>query len=252
MDKPPVLMHKSPPLGWAGAYSAAQNQHFPPHEHSDGWEIVLYLTGRPTTTVAGEVFPVSAGHLVLTPPHTTHSEEAITPYANLYVGLNATIDHPWPRRPIIASDAIRSTMHDIVAEMRDSLPGQSEVVSALVIRLDWLLRRHDHTEQRDDPYVQRLESLIHAHYAEPVDVNWLASQIGICPSALRARCVRLGDSPRTRLWNHRLSVARHLIQSTQLSLDSVAARCGFDSASHLSRRYRQAFGSSPGTFRGPK
>ena len=249
MDRTPPMMHRSPFLGWAGAYSAAKNQHFPPHEHSDGWEIVLYASGSPTTTVAGEVFSVSQGQLVLTPPNTTHSEEAITAYSNLYIGLQAPGDRPWPKKPIVASEAIRSAMQAIVDESRNSLPGRAEMLHALVTRLDWLLLRFDHTVASDDAYVQRIEALISAHYAEPIDVKWLSDRLGICPSALRARCVRAGDSPRVRLWNHRLRVARHLIQSTQMSLESVAARCGFDSASHLSRRYRKEFGSSPGANR---
>ena len=55
----------------------------------------------------------------------------------------------------------------------------------------------------------------------------------------------LGTTP-TRYYLHlRIAKARHLLQQTSMSILSVALACGFVSASHFSKCYREIYGRSP-------
>ena len=47
----------------------------------------------------------------------------------------------------------------------------------------------------------------------------------------------------------RLALARQLLGNRHISLQEIALRCGFSSASHFSNRFRQAMGVSPSAYR---
>jgi AraC-like DNA-binding protein len=58
-----------------------------------------------------------------------------------------------------------------------------------------------------------------------------------------------GITPVAYLWERRVALAIDLLGSTGLSLAAVAARCGFKTEHHFSRRIRAATGSPPGALR---
>ncbi|XGV94791.1 MAG: GlxA family transcriptional regulator [Leptolyngbya sp. BL-A-14] len=47
----------------------------------------------------------------------------------------------------------------------------------------------------------------------------------------------------------RLEVASQLLQNSDLSIESISARCGFEDARHFRRLWQRQFGTSPGTTR---
>lgn len=59
----------------------------------------------------------------------------------------------------------------------------------------------------------------------------------------------LGLSPHAFLQSRRLEAARHLLETTDLPVGSIAARLGFGSAPHFTRLYKQAFGLAPRDYR---
>jgi len=50
----------------------------------------------------------------------------------------------------------------------------------------------------------------------------------------------------------RLARARHLLRQTSMSILSVALACGFVSASHFSKCYRECYGRTPRAERSPE
>ncbi|UDM52280.1 helix-turn-helix domain-containing protein [Cupriavidus sp. MP-37] len=61
--------------------------------------------------------------------------------------------------------------------------------------------------------------------------------------------VSFGMPPHAWVLHTRLERARHLLADPRRPLHEVAARAGFASASHLSRRFLAAFGVTPGAWR---
>ena len=61
----------------------------------------------------------------------------------------------------------------------------------------------------------------------------------------------LNTTPTRYYLNLRLARARHLLRQTSMSILSVALACGFVSASHFSKCYRECYGRTPRAERAP-
>ena len=58
-----------------------------------------------------------------------------------------------------------------------------------------------------------------------------------------------GTTPMAYLWERRAALGADLLANTGLPIVTVAARCGFKTAHHFSRRIRQATGLPPAALR---
>ncbi|WP_328395910.1 helix-turn-helix domain-containing protein [Streptomyces sp. NBC_00390] len=81
-------------------------------------------------------------------------------------------------------------------------------------------------------------------------VSRLAERAGLSDRTFARRFNRqLGTSPGQWLLNQRLDAARTLLEQTGLPVEAIATRVGLSSAVNLRRRFRAAFGTTPGAYR---
>lgn len=81
---------------------------------------------------------------------------------------------------------------------------------------------------------------------EPVAPRALAAEAGMSPRQLeRLFGEHLGSTPARYYLQLRLDRARALLQQTSLPVVEVGVACGFASASHFARCYRQRYGCTP-------
>jgi AraC-like DNA-binding protein len=95
--------------------------------------------------------------------------------------------------------------------------------------------------------VDRADNLLREKFADPgLTLVRLASAVSTSPYHLAHVLQRdRGKTFRQLLISYRINRARHLLQSTSLSVTSVAQRCGFTSARHLQTTMRRELGISP-------
>ncbi|MEM5429525.1 AraC family transcriptional regulator [Cupriavidus oxalaticus] len=91
---------------------------------------------------------------------------------------------------------------------------------------------------------------IESHPAHNPTLGELAALAGLSEFHFaRMFRVSFGMPPHAWILRARLERARQLLAEPRPGLNEVAARAGFASASHLSHRFRAAFGVTPGTWR---
>jgi transcriptional regulator GlxA family with amidase domain len=98
--------------------------------------------------------------------------------------------------------------------------------------------------------VSRALAYIEANLASKLDTGELASVVALSRSHFsRAFKHSLGLSPMEYVVVKRVERAKMMIGSTQERLAEVAVACGFADQAHLSRRFRDLTGISPGQWR---
>ncbi|MEV0211206.1 helix-turn-helix domain-containing protein [Streptomyces sp. NPDC050788] len=101
-----------------------------------------------------------------------------------------------------------------------------------------------------DARVLRAAELIAADPGAPHTVRSLADSVALSPSRFAHLFTRQhGRSPMRALREARLGHAARLLESTDLSVDRVAAASGFASPFHFNRVFRERFGVPPGAYR---
>ncbi|MFI9274370.1 GlxA family transcriptional regulator [Kitasatospora sp. NPDC052896] len=104
---------------------------------------------------------------------------------------------------------------------------------------------------RHDPTVAAFEAWVRARLAEPLNVPDAARALGVSERTLQ-RAVRrtLGSSPVRFVQDVRLEQACHLLRTTDLSVEAVAHRVGYENGSTLRVLLRERRGLTAGALRG--
>ncbi|MDA3963552.1 MAG: substrate-binding domain-containing protein [Planctomycetota bacterium] len=89
-----------------------------------------------------------------------------------------------------------------------------------------------------------------SHLDQSIAVDQLAAMVDLPRRSFDQQFRRrYGCSPYRELTRLRLAAARRLLDDHERSIDSIAAACGFGSASRLIAAWRRAFGTTPGKER---
>ncbi|MGW1492186.1 GlxA family transcriptional regulator [Streptomyces sp. NPDC002402] len=104
---------------------------------------------------------------------------------------------------------------------------------------------------QSDPLVAAFERWARQHLDEPVSVVDAARSLGVSERTLQ-RTVRrvLGTSPVRFVQDLRVEQASHLLRTTDLSLECIAGKVGYEHANTLRILLRERTGSTAGALRG--
>jgi transcriptional regulator GlxA family with amidase domain len=103
---------------------------------------------------------------------------------------------------------------------------------------------------RLDTRVAAAVAKIEANLDTPMPITAIAQDLNLSPRRLEQLFQEnLGMPPAAYALSLRLQAARRMVTDTQHPLAEIALRCGFSSASNLSRAFRAKFGSSPRALR---
>jgi AraC-like DNA-binding protein len=101
-----------------------------------------------------------------------------------------------------------------------------------------------------DPAIARALSLIHEQPQKPWSVASLARQVAQSrPTFARRFAELVGETPVAYLTRWRMCLATKLLAETELSLEEVATRVGYETAAAFSKAFRRSYGDAPGRFR---
>ena len=124
------------------------------------------------------------------------------------------------------------------------------LLSHRIDRILMTLARLDTTAHPINEVLTPALQYIQAHYDEPLELNRMANLCQLSnPHFIRTFKKYLGCTPHEYLLQYRLRQAKHLLQSTSDSIEIIAERCGFNSASHFARAFKQVNRMTPSDFR---
>lgn len=271
---------------WGVAVTAAGTEHTPPHasypdprhpkDHQFQWErgrvmdatqIIFISHGRGIfeSQATGPV-SLEAGHAALILPGIWHRyrPDPATGWSESWVELHGPLLQSLQTSGILSADApIRSGarltgLEDPLNEIhrrcqRNTAPGFDPELSAQAYRLLTLWHQSTDSPAGSDriaTLIAAAERHLSEHVAEAVDLPALAKQLGIAYSHFRrAFKAHTGFAPWQYLLRLRHARARRLLLTSDLTLEEIAQRLGFNTAFHFSAFFKQAEGQSPAQWR---
>lgn len=94
-------------------------------------------------------------------------------------------------------------------------------------------------------------TFMQTNFMEKISIGDLETLTGVSRfSILRAFNKEFGQTPMKWLWRYRVELGAKLLQDQpSWSCSDIAYFCGFETPSHFTRRFRDAYGRPPGNYR---
>ncbi|MEN8107750.1 MAG: AraC family transcriptional regulator [Pseudomonadota bacterium] len=146
----------------------------------------------------------------------------------------------------------------MISELENAGPGVDAAINQLAYVLFIHVLRAEMQRGLDhgllcalsDPKIGRALNLIHAEAAAGWTLETLAKEIAMSRSAFAGRFKQLvGMTPMRYLTEWRMQEAVDLLQTTGLSIATIAERCGYTSEVAFRKAFRSVIGVPPGRFR---
>jgi AraC-like DNA-binding protein len=243
------------------------NHAYPPHSH-DYYVVCIIDRGRQSFTHERRRYVTPPGGIILINPGEVHTGEAAAAggfvmrclYPTVAQVQAAVADLYGRHQALPAFRQVRvddHTAHTRIAQAHAALVGEAhplERETRLAAALAHLVEHYE--DVRAAPYgprpertaVEKARRLIDERYAEGLSLSELAAHTALSPYYLvRVFRAAYGLPPHAYLDNVRIRHAERLIAAGK-PLAMVAAETGYSSQSHLTRRFRQIIGVTPGQY----
>jgi AraC-like DNA-binding protein len=249
---------KPPIAGVREVFHARFREHrYPPHVH-DVWTVFVVDDGAIRYDLDRHDRAATLHGVSVLPPHVVHDGRPATDAGFvkrvLYLEAEAIGEHLIGRavdKPELRDEDLRrqvSRLHEALECFDDRLEAETRL--AFVTER---IRGRLGDAKEDGPLrpdlVEAFRAYLDTHLFDPVTIRAAAEELGASPTQIaRAFSSTLGIPPHAYVLGRRLEAARDRILRGQ-PLADVAADVGFVDQAHLSRRFRQFLGATPGQFR---
>lgn len=226
------------------------------------------LAGSGTFKVNNVAYHLHAGQGFLIEPdyRTTYIADMDTPWSYVWIGFTGrdapqlirqlAISETTPVFTSRASFKLADCVNNILA-IKEMTPAQNlRALSYLLRFLSYIAEATaSNVKQRkpgQNPYVAQAIQYISQHLTT-VSVDELARTVNLNRSYLTDLFKQNLDlTPSEYIRNFRITMARHLLESSTLSIDQVAEQCGYEHAKSFARVFKQTYGISPRKYRQQK
>ena len=233
----------------------------------DHYLIHLVVAGKGVYQVNGAAYNLQEGDLFLAKPNQliTYAADETDPWEYYWVNFGGSdADAVLGKTDFSASSPV---MHgcgaDVAAAMENilSCPAKElfenvELTGRLYILLSLLIKKSTSAQLRENRNLRRLEAakaFIETNYPLPISADDIADAADITRITLfRLFKSELGITPAEYLIRCRMSRAKNLLASTDLSIGAVARSAGYEDGMYFSRAFRKAVGISPSEYRQSK
>ena len=103
---------------------------------------------------------------------------------------------------------------------------------------------------RNQAVLLAADQYIREHLSEELSLTQLARQSNLDPTYFhKLFTAAFGTTPAKQILNYRIAAVKTGLLEENVTLDALALRCGFSSASYMGARFRQATGMTPTQYR---
>jgi AraC-like DNA-binding protein len=202
---------------------------------------------NPGAVHTGEAVDEKGFEMLCLYPTTAHMQSAVFELTGRHQALpffaDVRVDHPWLIDSLVA-------LHKTLAQEKSPLECESRFIWTLAQLIERYadIRFKEQRLGQERRAVQRARRYIDECFAQGINLTQLAEHVSLSPYyLLRVFRAEVGMPPHTYLESVRIRQAQRLIEAGK-SLAEVAVEVGFSSQSHLTHRFKQIIGVTPGQY----
>ena len=223
-----------------------------PRHHIQRFVIHYTLEGKGSYLVDDRAHSLEPGDLFLSRPGcvTSYLSDPETPLRYIWVSFNCgTAFSGLLNRDILHAPWAGEIFEKILAAGPE--PGAEWEISGLLLQFFARLQNLEpDVFRKDEDYITRALTYIHANYSEELRVSELAEELGLSRSYFcRLFKSRTSMSPQAYLVSYRLDMAAKEMVEQGISQKEAALRAGYGDVCSFSRMFRKKYGVSPGAYR---
>jgi AraC-like DNA-binding protein len=227
-----------------------------PHLHEE-WQFAVAETPSKLSLGAFRRYDAGAHHVTVVAPYAVHGEGSAigepTRWHTLYVApqlldeLHGGV--PTFQQPIVSDEPAAFELRDLLGQSGEGVLVGAEFLARATRWLRQLLAAWARAGAAPGPVhpVERVRVYLQAHVTEPVGLGELETAAGVTASLTRSFSRAVGLPLKSYHAQLRLARAHRLLAQGR-SATWVAHECGFADQSHLSRRFKECHGVTPGVF----
>ena len=111
-------------------------------------------------------------------------------------------------------------------------------------------KRSTQVDSYKNGIIVKAQEYMKAHYGESIRLCDIAGAVNLSPNYFHTIFSETsGQTPREYLEEYRVSIAKRLLLTTQLTLSEIAERCGFHNQQYLTTVFKSCVGCSPTQFK---
>jgi len=157
---------------------------------------------------------------------------------------------------LIQDSYVLNTLKDIVRLGDEQIPGYELLIrNQLSSVILWIYRKYIMIENIPEVSemsvrVEKMLNFMADHYMEDIQVKQIADYAHVSTrECYRAFRMELNSSPTEYLHQYRLKKAADLLVTTDLKIEEIAERCGYNQPGYFSTRFKNVYLCSPSEYR---
>ena len=225
--------------------------------------IHLVISGSGVFRTGGREYHLSSGDAFFCPPNQVlhYWADEADPWEYYWVGFNGTEAERMisltcfsPEHPVEHFDnceMMKSQLLEITRNFGSKPYQEARMVGELYLFLSGLMERADRPAAAGSSarYVEKAVQFIAGSYAHNINVEEIASHVGISRSHLyRVFVQHLGLSPNEYLIRFRINEACSLLRKRCFSIGEISYSVGFSDQLYFSRQFKKIKGVSPSKY----
>ena len=246
-------------------YSECEPKHSYGHAARANYIIHFILEGKGIYRTENHTYELSAGQGFLIEPEmlTWYQADQENPWSYIWIGFggkeakNCLDDIGVSETQPVFHSEHGAELKRIVLKMLRTQPGPASSyyqIQSLFYSFLALLSENPVTDKeqqtKESMYINNAICFIRKNYQNKIQVTDIANEICVSRSYLYKLFERSFDmSPQNFLIRYRISKAKELLGVSNMTIENIAASCGFYDARAFSKSFRQHYGVSPKEYR---
>lgn len=241
----------------------------PDYHIHEGYEMLYLISGNLNFFIGDKIFAVSPGNIMLIPKGAIHkSHNSASKYERVVwnftdAAINADIlpyindlfvHQVYSPDPKFMENIIHEFKHEWHNYYRKEEFALSFSKCYLNLLLLHLIRNKDKFTFRGtnitNPTIDRLIKYVNRNYSDAVTLKNLSQSLKLTPNYIsKLFSENTGMGFKEYLTGVRIKNARDLLEGTNLPINTIAAKCGFDDSNYFSQAFKKVIGFSPKQYR---